>query len=89
MVDFFKLVDAKSHLLKLIHKGVITEEIKRSIECADVEDSKNILYNHLKCNANVATLLEYCEVAIAAKAHPNMQALGRNMKEELQREAQG
>ena len=82
--DFFKCVNAKIRLLKLIRKGVITEDIKVVIESTDDEDSKEILYHHLKCNANVDTLLRYCEVAIAAEGYPNMQALGRSMQEELQ-----
>ena len=82
--DFFKCVNAKIRLLKLIRKGVITEDIKVTIESVDDEDSKEILYRHLKCNANVDTLLRYCEVAIAAEGYPNMQALGWSMQEELQ-----
>ena len=47
------------------------------------EDAQEILYDHLTCNANVDALKEYCEVAIDADGFPNMQALGRKMKEEL------
>ena len=82
--DFFKCVDAKIRLLMLIRKGVITENIKVAIESADDVDSKEILYHHLKCNADVDSLLRYCEVAIAAEGYPKMQALGRNMQKELQ-----
>ena len=83
--DFFKCVNAKIRLLKLIRKGMITEDVKAAIESVDHEDSKEILYHHLKQNGNVDTLLEYAEVAISATAHPNMQALGKKLKEELLR----
>ena len=82
--EFFKCVDAKVHLLKLIRKGVITEDIKVAIESADNEDSKEILYHHLKYNGSVDSLLRYSEVAIAADSRPSMHSLGKKMMEELQ-----
>ena len=63
--------------------GFITQDIESLINAATNEDAQEILYDHLTHNANVDALKEYCEVAIAAKGHPNLQALGRKMKEEL------
>ena len=82
--DFFHYINAKLRLRTLLRKGVITDTIKGEIENADDQDAKEILFDHLKRNANVDTLKRYLEVVIAADAHPNMQTLGRKMKEELQ-----
>ena len=81
--DFFQCVNAKLHLHKLIRKGVITETIKETIESANDDDAREILFGHLKCNADMATLKKYLKVAIAAEGYPNMQSLGRKMMEEL------
>ena len=81
--DFFQFINAKLRLRKLIRKGVITDTIKEAIESANNDDSREILFGHLKCNADVATLKKYLKVAIAADGYPNMQSLGRKMMEEL------
>ena len=81
--EFFSVIDARLSLLRLKRKGVITQDVETRINAATNEDAQEILYDHLTRNANVDALKEYCEVAIAAKGHPNMQALGRKMKEEL------
>ena len=81
--EFFKVVDPKKSLLKLIRKGVITRDVKSSIDASDNDDAAEILYDHLKCHGNVTTLRKYCEVAIEAGGLPNMQAFGRKMKKDL------
>ena len=81
--DFFHVVNAKQSLLKLKHKGVISPDVKTSIDSANDEDAKYILFEHLEKNATVANLREYCKVAIAAKGFQGMQALGRKMMEAL------
>ena len=81
--DFFHFVNAKHSLLKLKHKGVISPDVKTSIDSVNDEDAKYILFEHLEKNATVANLREYCKVAIAAKGFPRMQALGRKMMEAL------
>ena len=64
--DFFHVVNAKQSLLKLKHKGVISPDVKTSIDSANDEDAKYILFEHLEKNATVDTLREYCKVASAA-----------------------
>ena len=81
--EFFRVVDPKKSLLRLIRKGVITRDVKSSIDASDIKDAAEILYDHLKCHGNVTTLREYCEVAIDAGGLPNMQTFGRKMKEDL------
>ena len=81
--NFFQCVNAKLHLCKLTRKGVITETFKEEIESANDDDAREILFGHLKCNADVATLKKYLKVAIAADGYPNMQSLGKKMMEEL------
>ena len=81
--DFFQFINAKLCLRKLIRKAVITDTIKGEIESANDDDSREILFGYLKCNADVATLKNYLKVAIAADGYPNMQSLGKKMMEEL------
>ena len=76
---FLEVVHAKQSLLKLEYKGVISADVKTSIESANEEDAKYLLLKYLKKNATVGTLREYCKVAIAADAFPRMQELGRKM----------
>ena len=82
--DFFKCVNAKLWLHKLIRRRVITDTIKEDIESANDDEARKILFDHLKQNANVDTLKEYLKVAIVAYDYPNMQSLGRKMMEDLQ-----
>ena len=81
--EFVEVVNAKQSLLKLKHKGVISPDVKTSIECANEEDAKYLLFEHLEKNATVDTLREYCKVATAADGYPRMQELGRNIMRTL------
>ena len=81
--EFVEVVNAKQSLLKLKHKGVISPDVKTSIEGANEEDAKYLLLEHLEKNATVDTLREYCKVAIAADGYPRMQELGRKMMNAL------
>ena len=80
---FFEVVDPRLSLLRLIRKGVITEDVKSKIETSNTKDAREVLYHHLAHHVNVDTLKEYCEVAIDAEGYPKMQSLGRKMMEEL------
>ena len=81
--EFFEVVDPKVSLHKLTRKGVITKDVKSNIETSNIDDAREILYDHLICHANVDTLRTYCEVAMDASGLPKLQALGRKMMEEL------
>ena len=81
--EFFEVVNPRQSLLRLIRKGVITEDVKSSIDASNTKDALEFLYDHLKHYGSVNTLLEYCEMAIDADGLPNMQSFGRRMKEEL------
>ena len=81
--EFFKVVNPKQSLLRLVRKGVITSDVKLNIDTSNIKDAAEILYDHLKSHGNDTTLREYCEVAIDADGLPNMQTFGRKMKEHL------
>ena len=82
--EFFEVVDAKKpNLLKLKRKKEITADLISKIESADEENAKEILFDHLKSNSDMASLREYCKVAIAADGYPKMQNLGKKMLSEL------
>ena len=81
--QFFEVVDAKYNLLRLKRKKVITDSLIMKIENADEETAKELLFDHLQHNADVAALKVYCDMIVAAKAFPKMQALGKNILREL------
>ena len=82
--EFVEVVNAKQSLLKLKHKGVISQAVRASIEGTNEEEEATyILLEHLEKNATVDTLREYCKVAIAADGYPRMQELGRKMIDAL------
>ena len=80
---FFAVMDAKLDLLELERKNVIPDSLVKEIESADYETAKEVLFKHLHKNADVASLREYCRVAIAARAYPKMQSLGEKMLRDL------
>ena len=81
--EFFEVVEPRMWLRRLVRTGVITHDVKSHIEVASVDDAREILYEHLKHNANVDTLKQYCELIMIADGYPRMQVLGRKMMEEL------
>ena len=82
--EFVEVANAKQSLLKLKHKGVISQAVRASIEATkDDEEATYLLLEHLEKNATADTLREYCKVAIAADGYPRMQELGRKMMEAL------
>ena len=81
--EFFKVVDAKLNLHFLKRKNVITEDLKTQIESSNSANAKEILFEHLKCHADVAALRMYFEMAEAADGFPNMQKLGKKVLNDL------
>ena len=82
--EFFEVVDPRLSLLRLVRKGVITEDVKANISTSNTKDACEILYHHLAHHASVDTLKEYCEMATDAEGYPKIQSLGRKMMEELE-----
>ena len=83
--EFFEVVNPRLSLLRLVRKGVITEDVKSDINTSNTKDAREVLYHHMAHHANVDTLREYCEVAIDAEGYPKMQSLGRKLMEELEK----
>ena len=77
------MVDAKYNLLRLKRKMVIDGGLMAKIDSTNNETAKELLFEHLRFNANVVTLREYCKMIIAAEAFPKMQKLGTQMLNEL------
>lgn len=76
-------MDAKYNLLRLERKNVINDRLIMEIKNADKAVAKELLFAHLRDNADLATLKEYCDMIVAAEAFPKMQTLGKNMLHEL------
>ena len=85
--EFFEVVDPRLSLLRLVRKGVITEDVKSDINTSNTDDAREVLYHHLTHHANVDTLEEYLRVATIAEGYPKMQSLGKKMMEELEQRA--
>lgn len=81
--EFCRVVNAKCMLLKLIRKGVITQDLERHITTSSDADGREILYDHLKHHGSVDTLREYCKVAMTADSYPLMQKLAEKIMHEL------
>ena len=62
---------------------MITEDLVTKIENSNYENAKEILFEHLMRNADVAALRVYCKKAIDTNGVPNMQTLGRKMLNDL------
>ena len=84
--EFFEVVNPRLSLLRLVRKGVITEDVKSDINTSNTANACEVLYHHLTHHANLYTLKEYLRVSIVADAYPKMQSLGRKMMEELEQE---
>ena len=81
--EFFQVVTAKYNLLKMVRKGVITQDIASCISATNDDEGREILYDHLKHHGSVDTLREYCKVATAADGYPNMQKLAEKIMLEI------
>ena len=62
---------------------MITEDLIPKIENSNHANAKEILFEHLMRNADVAALRMYCKMAIDVDGLPNMQKLGRKMLNDL------
>ena len=67
----------------LVRKNVIPQSVADAIEDANDEKAKELLYAHLMDNGNMDTLREYCTAACSAKGYPKMQALAKEMLDDL------
>ena len=76
-------MDAKYNVLRLKRKEVIPPSVERDIRENTYEEAKELLYDHLLKHATEDSLREWCEWALAAQGYPNMQELGKKMKDEL------
>ena len=82
--EFFQVVDPKVKLRWLRRKKVIPDGLVTEIEAsADSEKAKDLLFEHLRLNANAVTLREYCNMLSEADAFPKMQKLGQKMLHDL------
>ena len=73
-------MNAKFNLRELKREKVIDEDLFTKIDSAgDKKSAREMLFEHLHCHADVATLSKYCKIIISADAFPKMQALGKTM----------
>ena len=86
---FFKVVEAKEIAYGLHRRRVIPESVRNQIGRSDSgKVARELLFDHLKQHGNVDSLMAFCEEATSAhcNGYPNMQSLGREMKDMLAQE---
>ena len=84
---FFKVVDAKEIAPGLHRRNVIPESVMSQIgRCDSGKGAQELLFHHLKQHGNVNSLKTFCEEAINCNGYPNMQSLGREMRDMLEQE---
>ena len=84
---FIEVVEVKEIVLRLHRRNVIPQSVMNRITRSDSDkEAQEILFDHLKQHGNVDSLKAFCEEAISADGYPNMQSLGREMKDMLRRE---
>ena len=54
--EFFEVVDPRLSLLRLVRKGVITEDVKSNINTSNTKDAREVLYHHLAHHMPMWTL---------------------------------
>ena len=84
---FFKVVAAKEIAPGLHRQRVIPESVMNQIgRCDSGKLAQELLFDHLKQHGNVDSLKAFCEEAINCNGYPNMQSLGREMRDMLEEE---
>ena len=86
---FIEVVEVKEIVLGLHRRKVISQSVMNRIRRSDSDkEMRELLYDHLEKHGNVDSLKAFCEEAISDdyNGYPNMQSLGREMKDMLRRE---
>ena len=81
--QFLLYVDAHAIARKLEIKNVIPNRVSHKIENSAPEDVNDILFLHLQSHSSPETLHKLCDVMTSMSGYPNMNELGRTMKEDL------
>ena len=79
----FSHVAAHAIVRKLEIKNVIPNRVSNEIESSAPEDASDISFLHLRSHSSPETLHKLCDVMINMGGYPNMNKLGRTMKEDL------
>ena len=80
---FLACVDARAIAKKLEIKEVIPNRLSFKIENSAPEDANHLLFLHLRSHSSLETLHKLCDVMISMSGYPNMNKLGRSMKDAL------
>ena len=68
---------------KMEIKEVIPKRLSFKIENGAPEDANNLLFLHLQSHSSLETLHKLCDMMISMSGYPNMNELGRSMKDAL------
>ena len=81
--EFIAVVNAKHKLRWLKRKKVISNSLVTEIENSENGKAKELLFEYLHRNADVASLREYCKMVITEDPFPKMKKLGEKMLHDL------
>ena len=80
---FLSYIDACAIAKKLEIEKVIPKRLSFKIENSAPEDANDLLFLHLQSHSSLETLHKLCDVMISMSGYPNMNEVGRSMKDAL------
>ena len=82
-IRFLSYVNARAIAWKLEIKNAIPDTVYNTIEYSAPTVANEILFLHLRSHSSAETLHKLCDVMTSMSGYPNMNDLGRSMKNDL------
>ena len=80
---FLSCIDAHAIVSRLSIEEVIPDTVSYKIENSAPSVANEVLYLHLQSHSSQETLRKLCDVMSNMRGYPNMNKLGRAMKEDI------
>ena len=80
---FLSYIDACAIATRLKVEGVIPDTVSHAIQQSAPSVANEALFVHLRSHSSPETLHKLCDVIISMSGYPNMNELGRLMKDDL------
>ena len=81
---FVQCVDSRAIVLGLLMEGIIPPYLSHQLQNVDSTTGTQLLFLHLREQANRDSLLQLCNVMINMAGYHNMSSLGQDMKRDLE-----
>ena len=80
---FLKVMAAKEIAGRLEFDGIIPAALLHDIGQTDPDKAKELLYRHLCQHGAPSTIRPLCDIMANERGYPNMNSLGKDMKEDI------